>query len=211
MLKESNGFHFRSFISLLLFLSFSFSAFSGLVLFLRPEGSLADWHGWSVLGLDKKQWEGVHAVLVLVFFITTLVHLIYNWKALVAYLRRKKARFAGMFNGLGMGWELVAALVLIAVIIAGTLLRWPPFLAVAKLRTAIKDGKYLNAVKPPVVNAHQLTVAELCVVSGISEQHALANASVNGVQIRSSSETIEAVAKRNRLTPEKVFILLRGN
>lgn len=211
MSKRSNGFHFRSFISLLLFLSFSFSAFSGLVLFLRPEGSLANWHGWSVLGLDKKQWEAMHAVLVLVFFITTLVHLTYNWKALVAYLRRKKARLAGMFDGVGMAWEFVAVLVLIVLIIAGTLLRWPLFLSVAKLRTAIKDGKYLNAVKPPAVNAEQLTVAELCVVSGISEQHALANASINGVQLSSLSETIEAVAKRNRLTPEKVFILLKGN
>ena len=102
MSKRSNGFHFRSFISLLLFLSFSFSAFSGLVLFLRPEGSLANWHGWSVLGMDKKQWEGVHAVLVLVFFIAALVHLIYNWKVLAANVRRKKTRLERMFRAVGL-------------------------------------------------------------------------------------------------------------
>ena len=46
----------------MLLLSFLVSAVSGIILFVRPEGSLARWVGWSVLGLDKAQWEAVHIV-----------------------------------------------------------------------------------------------------------------------------------------------------
>jgi hypothetical protein len=211
MLKKSNGFRFRSFISLLLFLSFSFSAFSGLVLYMRPEGSLANWLGWSVLGMDKKQWEGMHAVLVLVFFSSALFHLVFNWKALAGYWRRQKTPLAGMFRGMGLAKESIAALVLMAVIFTGSLLRWPPFSSLVNLRTAIKNGIYLNIIRPPVADAEQLTVAELCAAAGIPESQALGNAGVNGVQIMSLSETIGTVARRNRLTPEKVFIFLKGD
>lgn len=47
-----------------LLLSFVVSAASGVILFFRPEGSLARWIGWSVLSLDKKQWEAVYRALV---------------------------------------------------------------------------------------------------------------------------------------------------
>jgi len=46
----------RRLVTNLLLLSFLASAISGVILFFRPEGSLARWIGWSVLALDKKQW-----------------------------------------------------------------------------------------------------------------------------------------------------------
>jgi hypothetical protein len=107
MSKRSNGFHFRNFTSLLLFLLFSICALSGLMLYLRPEGSLANWVGWSALGMDKKQWEGIHAVFVLVFSIAVLVHLIYNWKVLAANLRSKKTRLEKIFRAVGWTKEFV--------------------------------------------------------------------------------------------------------
>ena len=45
------------------------AAASGIVLFLRPEGSLASWAGWHVLGIDKKGWEGVHILSVIMFVV----------------------------------------------------------------------------------------------------------------------------------------------
>ncbi len=211
MTKEPNGFNFRSFVSLLLFLSFSGSAISGLILFLRPEGSLANWLGWSALGLDKKHWEAGHAVLVLVFFATALVHLLFNWRVFMAQLRRKKTRLLASSARAGLTGEFISALALISLILAGTLLRWSPFSSVAKLRSAIKDGKYVRAAMPPAADADRLTVAALCAVAGISQQQALRNAGINGVQIDSLSQTVAEVAKRNRLTPEKVFLLLKGD
>jgi hypothetical protein len=62
-----------------------------------------------------------------------------------------------------------------------------------------------------VSDAEKLTVAKFCAAAGISVPQALSNASINGVQIVSLSETLEQVAKRNRLTPEKVFLFLKGN
>lgn len=73
---KKNDFKLRPFISLVLFSSFGLVVFSGLALYLRPEGSLARWTNWKMLGLDKKGWEGAHTFFCLVFVMTAALHLL---------------------------------------------------------------------------------------------------------------------------------------
>ena len=70
MIRKANSFRFRAFTVFWLTFSFLLSVLSGAILFLRPEGSLATWTGWTALGLNKKQWEGVHAVFVLTLVVS---------------------------------------------------------------------------------------------------------------------------------------------
>jgi hypothetical protein len=58
-------FRWRPFASFGPLWSFVLSALAGIALYLRPEGSLASWSSWSMLGLDKNTWEGVHTLAVL--------------------------------------------------------------------------------------------------------------------------------------------------
>ena len=52
---ESNAMKFRTkgFVSLLLALTFLVASFSGVILYLTPRGRVANWTGWTMLGLDK--------------------------------------------------------------------------------------------------------------------------------------------------------------
>ena len=210
MAMAKNSFRWRAFVSLLLLLSFLLSALSGVILFLRPEGSLAAWSGWSALGLDKKDWEELHAVAIVFFLACSLCHLAWNWRALLAYCRRKKEETASVLRGPGGGRELVAALLLSGLVLAAALCRWPPARWIAGLRAGFKSGAGIVAVRPPAADVERLTMAELCPLLGMDEPRLLAVARAAGIRVENSAQTLAAVARVNGLSPEKVYAALKG-
>jgi hypothetical protein len=58
--KTSAGFQWRALTSVLMTLGFVLLAASGIVLFLSPPGRVANWTNWTILGLRKSDWGGVH-------------------------------------------------------------------------------------------------------------------------------------------------------
>ncbi len=89
--------------------------------------------------------------------------------------------------------------------------QWQPFLSVFDLRTAIKDGKYSARVAPPVIDADKLSVAALCKVASLSQDDALDNARKHGIVIEDVSLAIAKIAKKHEVSPEQVFLALRGD
>ncbi len=204
---NKNTFRWRAFVSLFLAFAFLLSAVSGVVLFLRPEGSLAAWTGWSALGLDKNSWERLHTAAVFFFLISTLIHLAMNWRALLAYCRRRReqASVRGRFR------ELAAALILSVLLLAGTLGKWIPLSWIVGLRAWFKGGAAVVEVAPPVVDAEKMTLAELCPLLGMDEGRLRTAARAAGIRIKGLGQTLAEVAERNGLSPERVFLLLGGN
>ncbi len=199
-------FRWRAFASLFLALMFLLSAVSGILLFLRPEGSLAAWTGWSALGLDKKGWEALHAVSIFFFLICAVVHLANNWRALLAYCRRRQEQTAagGRFR------ELAAALVLTGLLLAGTLRQWPPLRWLVDWRGIFKSGTTIMEIAPPAANAEKLTLAGLCPLLGVEENELLDTASRQDLSVESLEQTLAEVAVRNGVSPEEVYLRLGG-
>ncbi|MFB3852300.1 MAG: DUF4405 domain-containing protein [Vicinamibacterales bacterium] len=202
-------FRIRSFVTLVLLWSFAMTAVSGLVLFLRPEGSLARWVGWTVLGLDKKQWEAIHISFIVALMAASAVHIWYNRRPLLACVKRRVP--ARQSWAVLPAREFLAATALIAFMWCGTLVEWQPFSSIVDLRTAMKDGEMLAAVPPPLPEAEKLPVAEICRRLAIPEAQALLNAQSRGIVIADPSATIEAVAAKNHVSPENVYLALRGD
>jgi len=192
-------FRFRPFIAFFLVLSFLLSALSGIILFLRPEGTLAAWTGWSALGLNKKQWEALHAFSVFFFILGVLIHLVYNWRPLIGYIRRFSREF-------------VVALLLLGLTVLVSLQGWPPGRWLADLRGAFKSGTAeaggQTIVQPPVVDADKLTLTALCPLLGMDETRLLAAARRNNIKVAHLRQTLAEVARLNGLTPEQAFKLL---
>ena len=201
----------RPLTSLLLTFSFVAASVSGVALYLRPEGMLARWSGWSLLGLDKKQWENVHIAYVTVLLVAGLIHIAFNLRALVTYLRGKVG--AAVRSGLRVpiAKECLASLVVIALVFWGTMASRQPLRALGELRGAIKDGRYSARVQPPCADADKLTVAELCKCAGLPEPQALEHARLAGIDIRDPNSSVSAVAKRQRLSPEMLYVFLLGH
>ncbi|MFO7692135.1 MAG: DUF4405 domain-containing protein [Vicinamibacterales bacterium] len=205
-----SAFRPRRFVANLLLLSFLVSAVSGVVLFLRPEGSLARWVGWSVAGLDKKHWEAVHIVGVGAFLLVALVHVWYNRRPLVAYVRERASATGWPGRVVAPTVELLAASAVMAAIVAGTLAEWQPGAAVMALRTAMRDGAFATVTPPPLADADRLTLAELCARESVPEPEALRNARVHGIAVPATSLSLGAIARANNRTPEAVYRALIG-
>ncbi len=204
----TSKFRFRRFVNACLFLSFLASAVSGIVLFLRPEGSLARWTGWTMLGLDKKHWETVHIMFVLVVLVASIAHLWLNWRPLLSsLLGRVSSASARGWRGF-IGWEPAAALAIILFAWAASVVPLEPAASIDGLRSRIKDGQFAASVMPPVMDADRLTVRELCRAVLLDEDRAVARARSRGIEIPDASQTITAVAKTHHVAPEAVYAAL---
>lgn len=205
MAREFPRFRFRRFATNVLVLSFLVSAVSGVILFFRPEGSLARWAGWSVLGLGKAQWEALHLVFVGVFLLVSILHVWYNWRPLIAYLhQRSSALMLPRWVALPSR-EFLAAIGVALVVFAGTLVEWQPFAGVLALRTAVKDGAIVTMMPPPVPDADRRTFADLCELAGIPAAQAVNNARTRGIDVQDTAMTVADIARAHDLTPEAIY------
>ncbi len=202
---SDNIFRWRAFVSFLLLFSFLLSALSGVVLFLRPEGSLAAWSGWSVLGLGKKQWEELHAVMVLLFLAGAVAHLLYNWRGLAAHCRRRREQVASLLRARGGCRELFAALLLSVLALAAAQGGWLPARWLFSLRAAFKSGPVGGASQPPVADAQTRTLAEIGRLLGLDEAGLLSAAAAVGIRVESPAQTLEDIARKNGLSPQEVY------
>lgn len=192
-------FRFRSFVTCSIATSFLASAVSGVVLFLRPEGSLARWTGWSVLGADKGEWEALHIASVILVIAAASLH---------AWLNRRPLRTAIATRApaaLRPRPELAAALALVAFASWGSIAGWVPFSTVNGLRSSVKDGRFSVRTHPPAANAERLTVRELCERIGLPPDRAVGNARRRGIAIADPSKTLAGIAEEIGRSPEEVF------
>lgn len=95
-------FQWRAYVSLLLLLAGVLLAVSGVVLYVAPSGRIAKTVEWRMLGFDKGQWEALHTVFGFVFLYFSYLHVRYNWRSILSYLRRKSGRLARLRKELAL-------------------------------------------------------------------------------------------------------------
>lgn len=120
----------RSLASFFLLISGVLILVSGIVLYVAPPGRYANFYGWSILGMDKGQWEAIHTLFSYAAVIFSVIHLVVNWHVLLNYLwdRARKAY--------ALRRELTIAIVLTVIVGAGTIYNLPPFSTVKNLGEA---------------------------------------------------------------------------
>ncbi len=188
-----------------MFLAFLILTVSGVMMYLRPEGSIARWSGWKLLGLSKKAWEGVHVTLALTFVLLALVHIVLNWKALTSYLRR---RLAGILHP---GKEAFPAALFVLLVLALAIVQWQPFSSLMSRRAAIKDGEHILETPPPVLDADKLQLSEIALLIGLDVGEIIRLLSGHGFEVRGPEDTLEKIAARADATPEEIYRLLLKN
>jgi hypothetical protein len=197
-------FRIRAFVSFGIMFSFIASAFAGIVLYFRPEGSLASWTRWQVLGIDKKGWEGVHTVAVVLFLLFAAIHMSFNRKTLWAYLRKRAA------GGFRSAVECAAALFVVTLILAATVCRWQPIWKIVDLRSEIKQGRFTTEVQPPSANAEELSLVDLSGLARVSAETALERLRTAGFPAEDPSVTLGGLAAKYHVSPEKLYRIIAG-
>ncbi len=197
-------FRLRVWISFSLLGAFLGAALAGVALYLRPEGSLATWSGWRFLGLDKRSWESVHTLFVVLLMALAAVHIVLNRKALVAYLKARTARPRRAWAELG------AAFLLLAACLAAALFHWPPARELMSLRSGIKSGRATVQVQPPAADADSLSLRSVCALASIPLEEAVRRLTAAGISAVDPEARLAELAKAADTTPERIFALAAG-
>jgi len=141
----------RGFISLLTALSFLIMTISGIILFVVPQGRIASWIDWRMLGLTKVQWGNMHITTSLLFALAGLWHTWLNWRALLSYFKDKTKKTVALKR------ELAIAGILTVFFTFGAVYKTPPLNYILDFNDDIKEYWIKTADdEPPLAHAELL-------------------------------------------------------
>jgi len=183
-------------------LSFLLLLGSGLVLFLAPPGRVANWTDWSVIGLLKAEWSGLHIWFSAVFLVAVGFHLVFNWRPLVSYFKDRLTRRVGFRP------EWIAATAACAVVVAGTLAGVPPFSSLLQWNEALKESWDQPAVRAPIPHAELLTLRELAEKSGTTAAVALARLETAGLTNQSADTVVAKMAAAAGFSAQQIHAII---
>lgn len=195
--------HLRGFISLLTALSFLIMTVSGVVLFIVPQGRIAAWVDWRMLGLTKTQWGDMHITTSLLFALAGLRHTWLNWRALVSYFQDKVSK------ALTLKVELaVAAVITVFCAVAG-IYKTPPLSYILDLNEYVKESWIKTEEDEPVIShAELLPLKSLLRKVDIELEPALAELKKQGITISGPEEKLETIARNNNRSPAAIYRLI---
>ncbi len=198
MAKRKENFQWRVFTSMALTLAFILMAFSGIVLYLTPKGRVANWSGWTMLGLSKEEWAGIHTTGSLFLLVAAGFHIYFNWRPFLYYLKKKAAR------GIHLKWELAASVALGVVFFFGTLKGVPPFGTILDLGESIKDHWERQSPQAPQAHAEELTLVQYADRQGVPVESLLQRLKEKGFEVTNAEATIGVIAEQNSVSPSEL-------
>ena len=189
----------RKFSSLTAFVSFILLVATSIVLYVEPQGRVAYWSDWRMMGLSKTDWGNIHLNIGLLFLLAMALHLFYNWKPLVSYFKARVTAIRGLSR------ELRAALALTILVAIGTWLMLPPFSWVIDFNEALKEQAAVRYGEPPYGHAELSSLKTFWARTGMEPAASRARLEQAGIEVENDTDTILAVARRNGLTPQGVY------
>jgi hypothetical protein len=200
---KKQGFYTRGFTTFVIAFSFLIIAATGTVMFFTPRGRVANWTNWTVLGLDKDQWSSVHITAATLFIIMAALHIFFNWKVLLGYLRLKRVK------GLRLKKELAAALALSLVFVVGTLGGLPPFGVLIDVHGQVKDYWDEVSAQAPLPHAEELTLAQFSLQIETPLEEVMRALSEKGIEIENGRVTLASLAEAYHLAPSDLHAVIR--
>ncbi len=202
-MKKKGNFSWRAFTSFMMFVGFTIEVFTGIILYIVPPGRIAHWTNWHLFGLEKAQWEAWHTVFGYVFLFFGVLHIVYNWKPLIHYL---KSKISGSLKNKN---EIIAATIVLLIFSIGSIFEIPPVSYVYELSEYISESWESKDTQPPVPHAERLSVEEFAKYVNIPPQEIFNALKSSGIKIESRKSTIEEIAEENNITPSELFLKIK--
>jgi hypothetical protein len=189
----------RKITSLTALLSFIILLLTSIILYIVPEGRVAYWSDWHLLGLSKTEWGNLHINFGILFVAFGLLHVYYNWSPLVSYLRNKRRKLSVFTRNFNI------ALLLAVACAVGTFLELPPFKWTLSIGESIKDAASNKYGEPPYGHAELSSLKLLSKRMGLDLEAGMAALEKAGIRFESETESILEIAQANGLTPKAVY------
>lgn len=193
----------RKIVSLTLTWMFVVSSFSGVMLYISPPGRIAYWSDWSLLFLTKSQWDNLHTVTTLLMIIVVLLHLYYNWKPFISYMRDKVTKVFTLTK------ELLISIALTATIAIGAVYQLPPFSSIVDFGDYVSEEWEAKYGTPPYGHAELDTVRGFSKRLQIDYEEAKGKLQSNNISFHEKHTLLE-VAKNHDVSPQKLYGFMAG-
>lgn len=195
----------RKVSSLTAFLSFVVTLVTSVVLYIVPQGRVAYWADWHLLGLSKEQWGDIHITVGTLFLVALLLHIWLNWKPLLSYMKNQAREMVVMTK------PVVISLLITLFVAVGTLLHLPPMQQILDLGASIKDDAVAVYGNPPYGHAEQSPLKMFCGYLGLDENAALAALHAAGYDASITVQTtIQDIARMQGVSPQRVYDDIRA-
>jgi hypothetical protein len=198
-------FSLRRYVSTGLALSFLMIVISGIVLYVAPPGRVARWINWTMIGLNRAQWETQHTLFSYLFVTFGLFHLfMINWKTFTSYLKR---RISGRKSG---NREAYLALVTALLVFLLTFFEIPPLISVMDIGNRISETWENNIGKLPAQEIEDMTLDEIAdMFFGSDSGMLLEQVRDAGYDTGNSDHTLKEIARINGVAPMKIYSVIR--
>jgi len=199
---KKNKFKFRAFTALIVLWSFIVENITGIVLYIVPPGRIAHWTNWKLLGFTKEQWASLHTIFGYIFLIFAVIHIYYNWKPILNYIKKK------VKAGLRMRMELTVSLAITILVFVATAISLPPFSTVMDFGTKMKNSWEESRQEPFVPHAEEMSLEEFIEQIEISQDEAFELLKNKGIKVQNASSLIKDIAKDNNTSPVAIYDIL---
>jgi len=193
----------RKTTSLTTLTSFILLLVTSIILYVTPQGKIAFWANWKILGIGKEEWGALHTNLGVLFIISGTIHTILNWKSIVAYMKNKAQQlrvFTGDFN-LALGITLV--------LVVSTMLEWQPIYGIQVINQNLKDASAKKYGEPPYGHAETSPLKSFCSRTGLETKASIEKLKAANLNRVSAEATLEEIATANSMTPQAVYNLIK--
>ncbi len=178
--------------------------FNSIVLYVVPEGRIANWADWRFWGLAKHDWSAQHTTVGFLFILAALLHIFYNWKAILSYLK-DKARRVRVFTAAS-----TIGLAVTVVFVVGTYLDVPPMSTIVEFSEQIKEGAAQKYGDPPYGQAQSSSLNGFTSRLGLDLNRSMELLRAAGIEVTDDKEMVQDIAKRSGNTPQQIYDIIRS-
>ena len=193
----------RKITSLTALISFVLLLVTSIILYILPSGRVAYWAGYRLWSLSKEDWGSVHINLGFLLLISILLHIYYNWKPMISYMKNRSKQlriFTPDFN---------VSLVVTLIVFFGTLAGVPPMSSIINLGDAITEKANLYYGEPPYGHAELSPLTDFADKVKVDLNESLAKLETAGIKVKSATQTILAIAGDNGISPQQVYAAIK--
>ncbi len=192
----------RRITSLTALISFVFLILTSVILYIVPAGRVAYWSDWRLWSLSKTQWTDLHINLGVLFLAAIFLHIFYNWKPIITYLKNRAKKVVVVTGEFNM------ALGITILILVGTYFMVPPFSSILDFSESFKDAASVKYGEPPFGHAELAPLVSLAKKTGLDPQKSLAALTAAGIKFNTPQAITLDVAKANGMTPKALYAIM---
>ena len=193
----------RKITSMTLLLSLVVLTINSIVLYVVPEGRVANWATWSFIGLTKGDWGAQHTTVGFLFLVAGILHIYYNWNPIVAYMKNKAREvkvFTGSFN---------VALALTVIFVVGTYYNVPPMSTIVEISEHFKDAAAKTYGEPPYGHAESSSLKMFTARENLDLPKSIELLEAAGIAVTNEKELLQEIAERAKKSPQQIYEIIK--